>query len=186
MAEKYHTFWYRLFVDEIKIKDEETTQKPGTNVIPSVKVLSTFKSMWVTHCILIQIVLGSNTEFKGGYFAYIFRYIGNKCSNVLTNGEEMCKKLSSKSDFVKLSVFATFLWNWSPLDVMARACNSRAEDALTVCQQGLDKDKKVVNFVMTDFPNFPGPGGKTIVEIAEQINTQRAEMFRTISSKRNC
>jgi len=58
---------------------------------------------------------------------------------------------------------------------MARECNSRAAEAVDVCQNGLNEDNKVVNFVMMDYPNYPGPGGKTIVEIADRVNTQRAK-----------
>jgi hypothetical protein len=28
---------------------------------------------------------------------------------------------------------------------------------------------------MSDFPNYPGPGGMTIVDLADRVNTDRAE-----------
>jgi hypothetical protein len=83
---------------------------------------------------------------------------------------------TSDTDLVKLSVFATFVWNWMPLETMARECNPRAEETLRQCHNGLIPGH-VVNFVLTDYPNYPGPGGKTIVELADTINTQRAKSF---------
>jgi len=108
---------------------------------------------------------------------YFFRNVGRKCYKVVKNAENVCRKYSD-SDFIKLSVFGTFVWNWTPLETMARECNSRALDAFKKCQGALEENvekTKFVNFILTDFPNYPGKGRYTIVEIADSVNAQRAK-----------
>jgi len=106
-----------------------------------------------------------------------FRNIGQRCSKVVKAAGTLCEKYANETDFVKLSVIGTFLWNWTPLEVMARTCNPRIEAAFNKCQSGLNAASKYVNFMLIDFPNYPGPGGKTILHLTDFVNTQRAKSF---------
>ena len=112
-------------------------------------------------------------------FSYFssFRNVGRKCSNVVKALDTLCKKYANETDLVKLSVFGTFLWNWTPLEVLARTCNPRIENAFNRCQNGLNVASKYVNFILIDFPNYPGPGGKTILQLTDYVNTRRAQII---------
>ena len=101
---------------------------------------------------------------------------------MLNNIEALCAKYPN-SDFTKVSLFGTFLWNWTPLRVIARDCNPRAREALNRCQNGLNPSRKLVNFILADFPNFPGPGsgGQTIVDLAEGVNLSRAKNYANLA-----
>ena len=54
------------------------------------------------------------------------------------------------------------MWNWRAIEDLARDCNPVIEEAFNNCQHGLDASGKVVNFILTDFPNYPGPGKTTL------------------------
>ena len=53
---------------------------------------------------------------------------------------------------------------------MARPCNSQVEKSVEECK----KSRNIVNFLQQDYPNHPGPGGKTSVEIAFEENMKTA------------
>ena len=48
----------------------------------------------------------------------------------------------------------------------ARKCNSQLEDTIQFCKNA----NKPVRFLQADYPNYPGPNGKTNVETAFEEN----------------
>ena len=103
--------------------------------------------------------------------------IGTNCSNVVKTMGETCN-VHPSVEFVKLSVFGTHasLKN-SPfkcLSKLARQCNPQIKNAIDRCRSN---GRKVINFLLADYPNYPGSGHKTIVEIAHEENMNNLRLL---------
>ncbi len=59
---------------------------------------------------------------------------------------------------------------------MARKCNRQVAAAVQACLE--EENTDVVNFIQTDFPNYPGHGGLSLVELAHQLNLRRSSWRR--------
>jgi len=57
---------------------------------------------------------------------------------------------------------------------ISRHCNPRIQQAIEVCENQLESQNRVVNFVQTDYPNYPA-GKRTVIDITEDMNLQRAK-----------
>ena len=103
--------------------------------------------------------------------------IGTNCSNVVKNMGETCN-VHPEVEFVKLPVFGTHakLKN-SPfkcLSKLARQCNPQIKNAIDSCR---DNGRNIINFLQADYPNHPGSGLKTIVEIAYEENMKNLKLL---------
>merc|ERR1719219_2249127 len=78
---------------------------------------------------------------------------------------------AKKTDFNKIALFTAFTKHLdSCLWSIARRCNSRTENILGSC-----KDDKAGMWLQADYPNHPGPSGKTIVETAYDENLRKSK-----------
>ena len=127
-------------IPEIKVKKDDIDVK---NIYGSVKILSTYSAI----------------------------NIGSKCKNLVNEIEKACK-MALPTHFNKLAIFSNLGKNLdSCLWTLARNCNSKLEDAVQKCKNGRSEDgRAVINFLQSDYPNYPGPLGKTNVEIAYEEN----------------
>jgi len=83
----------------------------------------------------------------------------------------VCPNPGKKTDFNKIALFTAFTKHLdSCLWSIARRCNSRTENVLQSC-----KDDKAGMWLQADYPNYPGPSGKTIVETAYDENQRKSE-----------
>ena len=76
-----------------------------------------------------------------------------------------------EAEFVKIALFGTHakLKN-SPtkcLSKLARTCNQQTKNAIDTCR---NSGRSTINFLQMDYPNYPGPGLKTVVDIAHEEN----------------
>ena len=63
---------------------------------------------------------------------------------------------------------------------MARQCNQQVKNGIDSCRRN---GRDVINFLQTDYPNHPGPGLKTVVEIAHEENLDFSnKRYKTIST----
>ena len=99
--------------------------------------------------------------------------IGHKCQNVVTNTGMVCQ-VQHQAEFVKLAIFGTQggLKNTECISKIARQCNQQVKNAIDSCRRN---GRHVINFLQTDYPNHPGPGLKTVVEIAHEENLDLSE-----------
>ena len=97
--------------------------------------------------------------------------VGSKCEKIVNHIRNACLSESrQKTDFNKIALFTAFTKHldcclWS----IARRCNSRTENILQSC-----KDDKAGMWLQADYPNYPGPSGKTIVETAYDENQRKS------------
>lgn len=97
--------------------------------------------------------------------------IGSKCEAIPSSAEQICREGAQEIpdlDLVKVAIFGTHNANsiTNCLWTMARRCNAQIQNAIDGCR----KSVPIVNFLQSDYPNFPGEGKKTTVEIAEEEN----------------
>jgi hypothetical protein len=98
--------------------------------------------------------------------------IGSQCNNVLNHIEKVCRE-KSYAKFVKLAVFGPYTFGTCLWD-LARTCNSRLTHAVNLCKSNFP----VINFIQSDYPNYPGPkGGLTSVEVALLENQKNVDKF---------
>ena len=77
-------------------------------------------------------------------------------------------------DFVKLDMHSALTKNLgSCLWTVARKCNSQLEDTIQFCKNA----NKTVRFLQADYPNYPGPNGKTNVETAFEENCNSYNIY---------
>ena len=98
--------------------------------------------------------------------------IGDQCQNVVEHVRESCLK-HPNTHLARLAIYGSHKSNaiTNCLSTLARPCNSQVQHALDVCKLSRNK----VNFLQLDYPNYPGPGGKTVVEIAYEENMRMAQ-----------
>ena len=103
--------------------------------------------------------------------------IGTDCKNIVTSIGEICSGYP-EADFVKLAIFGTHggLKNsgLKCLSTLARKCNPQVKNAINICRSN---GRRNINFLQTDYPNHPGAGLKTVVEIAQEENRNNLELF---------
>ena len=103
--------------------------------------------------------------------------IGTDCKNIVTSIGEICSGYP-EADFVKLAIFGTHggLKNsgLKCLSTLARKCNPQVKNAINICRSN---GRRNINFLQTDYPNHPGAGLKTVVEIAQEENHNNLELF---------
>ena len=103
--------------------------------------------------------------------------IGTDCKNIVTSIGEICSRYP-EADFVKLAIFGTHggLKNsgLKCLSTLARKCNPQVKNAINICRSN---GRRNINFLQTDYPNHPGAGLKTVVEIAQEENRNNLELF---------
>ena len=96
--------------------------------------------------------------------------IGSKCKSIVESIGKSCQ-VHPEADFVKLAIFGTHAWlKNSPtkcLSTLARKCNQQVKNSIDICKSN---GRANVNFLQVDYPNHPGPGLKTVVEIAYEDN----------------
>jgi len=90
---------------------------------------------------------------------------------------ETCKD-HPEAEFIKLPVFGTHAgFKNSPmkcLSKLARQCNPQIKNAIDSCRE---KGRNIINFLQADYPNYPGSGHKTIVEIAHEENINNLKLL---------
>ena len=96
--------------------------------------------------------------------------IGTDCQKIVRGTGKACQA-HSEAEFVKLAIFGTHggLKN-SPticLSTFARKCNQQVQNSIDICRK---KGRSVINFLQTDYPNYPGAGLTTVVEVAHNEN----------------
>ena len=103
--------------------------------------------------------------------------IGTDCKDIVTSIGEICSGYP-EADFVKLAIFGTHggLQNsgLKCLSTLARKCNPQVKNAIDICRSN---GRGNINFLQTDYPNHPGTGLKTVVEIAQEENRNNLELF---------
>ena len=103
--------------------------------------------------------------------------IGTDCKDIVTSIGEICSGFP-EADFVKLAIFGTHggLKNsgLKCLSTLARKCNPQVKNAINICRSN---GRRNINFLQTDYPNHPGAGLKTVVEIAQEENRNNLELF---------
>ena len=108
---------------------------------------------------------------------YFSMNIGTDCKNIVTSIGEICSGYP-EADFVKLAIFGTHggLKNsgLKCLSTLARKCNPQVKNAINICRSN---GRRNINFLQTDYPNHPGAGLKTVVEIAQEENRNNLELF---------
>lgn len=108
---------------------------------------------------------------------YVSMNIGTDCKNIVTSIGEICSGYP-EADFVKLAIFGTHggLKNsgLKCLSTLARKCNPQVKNAINICRSN---GRRNINFLQTDYPNHPGAGLKTVVEIAQEENRNNLELF---------
>ena len=96
--------------------------------------------------------------------------IGSKCKSIVDSIGKACQ-VHPEAEFVKLAIFGTHAWlKNSPtkcLSKLARKCNQQVKNSIDICK---NNGRANVNFLQVDYPNHPGPGLKTVVEIAHEEN----------------
>ena len=96
--------------------------------------------------------------------------IGSKCKSIVDSIGRSCQ-VHPEAEFVKLAIFGTHAWlKNSPtkcLSTLARKCNQQVKNSIDVCRSS---GRGNINFLQVDYPNHPGPGLKTVVEIAYDEN----------------
>ena len=98
-----------------------------------------------------------------------YAYIGEDCSNLISHVKKSCK---IKSDLINL-VIAVDIKKYSRNETndcirnIARKCNSLIPNITQACKEN---GQPIINFIQTVFPNYPGPNGKSLVEIAYEQN----------------
>ena len=96
--------------------------------------------------------------------------IGSKCKSIVDSIGKSCQ-VHPEAEFVKLAIFGTHAWlKNSPtkcLSTLARKCNQQVKNSIDICK---NNGRANVNFLQVDYPNHPGPGLKTVVEIAHEEN----------------
>ena len=97
--------------------------------------------------------------------------VGSKCEKIVNHIQNACSSTSrQKTDFNKIALFTAFTKHLdSCLWSIARRCNSQTENVLQSC-----KDDKAGMWLQADYPNHPGPSGKTIVETAYDENLRKS------------
>ena len=100
--------------------------------------------------------------------------IGKNCQNIVSGIGETCQ-VHSEAEFVKLAIFGTHggLKN-SPticLSTFARKCNQQVQNSIDICQK---KGRSFINFLQTDYPNYPGAGLRTVVQISHSENLRKS------------
>ena len=98
--------------------------------------------------------------------------VGSKCENLVNHAQKACLSTSGqKTDFNKIALVTAYSKHLdSCLWTIARRCNSRMENILESC-----KDDDAGMWLPTDYPNYPGTRGKTIVEVAYDENLRKSE-----------
>ena len=144
----------RLF-SFVRIENDSELKLLGMNVIGEVKVKVDKE---------IENIPGSQKVFS----TYSSTKIGSECEKLPKKIEDACKR-SEKADFNKLAIFSnagknigTCLWT------MARKCNSQLERTIDMCKSA--GGIPVINFLQSDYPNYPGPNRKTNVQLAYEQN----------------
>ena len=103
--------------------------------------------------------------------------IGTNCSNVVKNMGETCN-VHPEVEFVKLPIFGTHSgMKNSPfkcLSKLARQCNPQIQNAIDKCK---DNGRNIINLLQADYPNYPGSGYKTIVEIPHEENINNLKLL---------
>ena len=104
--------------------------------------------------------------------------IGTDCKNIVTSIGEICSGYP-QADFVKLAIFGTHGWplknsGLKCLSTLARKCNPQVKNAIDICRSN---GRENINFLQTDYPNHPGAGLKSVVEIAQEENLNNLELF---------
>ena len=103
--------------------------------------------------------------------------IGTDCKDIVTSIGEICSDYP-EADFVKLAIFGTHggLKNsgLKCLSTLARKCNPQVKNAIDICRSN---GRGNINFLQTDYPNHPGAGLRTVVEIAQEENRNNLELF---------
>ena len=139
----------------VRIENETELKLLGSNIIGEVKVKMNKEIKNITGS---QKVLSTYSSTK----------IGSECEKLPEKIEEACKQ-SKKADFTKLAIFSSAGKNFGTcLWTMARKCNSQLEKTIDKCQK--TGEKRVINFLQSDYPNYPGPNRKTNVELAYEQN----------------
>ena len=90
--------------------------------------------------------------------------------NIIDSTGKVCE-VYPEAEFVKLAIFGTHAWllnsPFNCLSTLARECNQQVQKSIDTCRKS---GKRNVNFLQVDYPNYPGPGLKTVVEIAHEEN----------------
>ena len=115
-------------------------------------------------------------KLKSGWASFASTYgsgkIGSNCDDVVNTVNDLCQSLNA--DFVKVATYGT---PWKSLglvlkkssiciDTYARMCNVRAKEILTKCKQ----NKKILNVVLSDYPNYPSTSSKILPELVDEEN----------------
>ena len=111
-------------------------------------------------------------DFGGKYVSVLSTFMsGDECSTLVKNIEKNCRDY--EADFTKLALFVTHQGNsiFNCINTYARNCNAHVKTAIEKCQ----KSKDFVNFLQSDYPNHPGKGIKSNVEIAFEYNLKNTQ-----------
>ena len=115
-------------------------------------------------------------KFIGVLSTYRSMNIGTDCENIVNGIGETCQ-VHPEVEFVKLAIFGTHggLKN-SPtncLSKLARECNQQIQSSIDICHE---TGHRSINFLQIDYPNYPGAGLKTAVEIAYDENLEKSNI----------
>ena len=139
----------------VRVHSEQESSMLGTKIIPEKRIK----------------VGKEKPDFNGNNLEILSTYksmnIGYGCSALVDHVEKICSDYENIS-FKKVAIFGTHPKNsfFKCLSTMARDCNAQILPVIEACQ----KNGSFVNFLQSDYPNYPGTSKKTNVEIAYEQN----------------
>ena len=111
--------------------------------------------------------------------------IGTDCQNIVRGIGKACQA-HPEAEFVKLAIIGTYAgFKNSPtkcLSTLARRCNQQVQNSINICHKN---GRKTINFLQIDYPNYPGAGLKTVVQIAHDENLKKSRAMEHFQLKRN-
>ena len=111
--------------------------------------------------------------------SYKAERVGDDCRYILETSNTACMSdMYRQTDFLKLSLFSRFgkggTIGTECIHEMAKKCNYWISEAIENC----NFQRFRPNFVVVDYPNYQGLADKNVVQIAFEVNMERANMVR--------
>ena len=111
--------------------------------------------------------------------------IGTDCQNIVRGIGKACQA-HPEAEFVKLAIIGTYAGfkNFPSrcLSTLARKCNQQVQNSINICHKN---GRKTINFLQIDYPNYPGAGLKTVVQIAHDENLNKSRTLDQFPLERN-
>ena len=104
--------------------------------------------------------------------------VGDDCFYILQTSSTACMSdMWRQTDFLKLSIFSRFgkggTIGTECIHEMAKKCNQWISKAVSNCNFRVFRP----NFLLVDYPNYQGLADKNVVQLAFEVNTERANML---------